>query len=188
MEVIMALLTLILVVVTAYYAWLTNRLAKASEKTAQLMKEQADSISRPRLIVSLLKWPNEPFIYLRVENIGMTSAENLTLKFGSDFGPLKDLEVMKKLSQSRFFKTTIKTYPPKSPVFFYIGQGSSLAGNASDTTQPTFTITASYSFSGNTVSESTIVDLNQYDETALEKDIVVDALTKIKEAIIAKKM
>ena len=52
--------------------------------------------------------------------------------------------------------------------------------------QETFSITAKYSFSGQTVNETTWLDVNQYDASTLETDPVVDALNKIKDEIAKK--
>lgn len=47
----MVVLTGVLVVITAGYAYLTHRMAKASETSVRLMKEQADAITRPYVVV-----------------------------------------------------------------------------------------------------------------------------------------
>lgn len=184
----MVLLTGVLVVITGAYAFLTHRMAKASETSVRLMKEQADAISRPYVVISLAKRPNNPFIHLRIENTGQTPAENLTLSLGPEFEKIKDLERMKMLSGSHLFTNTMASFPPRSPVFFLLGFGATLhGGDDKKYPQETFTITANYSFAGRTVSEPTTVDVNQYNSTTLETDPVVDALNKIKDEIAKKK-
>jgi hypothetical protein len=180
-------LTGALVAITAIYAYLTHRMAKATEASVRLMKEQADAISRPYVVVSMVKQPNSPFIQLRIENIGRTAAENLTLSLGPDFAQIKELDGMKRLSCSHLFTTTTTSFPPQSPVFFLLGFGSTLHG-ADDKTYPqkTFTITARYSFAGRSVCETTTVDVNMYTQSVLETNPVVDALSKIKDEIARK--
>lgn len=180
----MEILTGALVLITAFYAYLTHRMAKATEATVRLMKEQADAISRPYVVVSMVKQPNNPFIYLRVENTGKTAAENLTLSLGPEFEQIKKLDGMKRLCDSHLFTKTTASFPPQSPVFFLLGVGSSLHGaNDKKYPQDIFTITAKYSFAGRSVCESTTIDVNQYAESMLETDPLVDVLNKIKDEI-----
>jgi hypothetical protein len=180
----MEILTGALVAITAVYAYLTHRMTKAAEASVRLMKEQADAISRPYVVVSMVKQPNNPFIHLRVENTGKTAAENLTLSLGPEFEQIKELDGMKRLCGSHLFTKTTASFPPQSPVFFLLGFGSSLQGaNDKKYPQDTFTVTAKYSFAGRTVCEATTIDVNQYAASMLETDPLVDALNKIKEEI-----
>ena len=180
-------LTLVLVAITAYYAYVTARMAKSAEASVCLMKEQADAITRPYVTLSLVKQPNDPSIHLRIENTGQTAAENLTLSLGSECETITNLDGMKRLRESHLFTQTTATFPPHSPVLFLIGCGASLhGGDDKKYPQETFTITAKYSFAGRTVSEATIVDVNQYSETILATDPVVYALNKIKGEIAKK--
>jgi hypothetical protein len=153
------------------------------------MKEQADAISRPYVVVSLVKRPNNPFIHLRVENTGQTAALDLKLSLGGQkLDRIKDLDGIKRLSGSHLFTKQTASFPPQSPVFFLLGFGSTLqGGDDKKCPQDTFTVTARYSFAGQTVSETTTVDVNQYDATSLETDPVVEALTKIRDEIAKKK-
>jgi len=180
----MEILTGALVVITAVYAYLTHRMASASEASVFLMKTQIDAISRPYIVISLVKRPNNPFIHLRVENIGQTAATNLTLTLGPEFAIIKDLDALRRLSGSHLFTKQTASFPPRSPVFFLVGVGSTLlGGDAKKSPQETFTITANYSFGGKNVTETTTIDVNQYDSTSLEHDPVVNVLTEIKDEI-----
>ncbi len=183
----MTVLTGVLVIITGIYAYLTHRMAKASLTSVRLMKEQTDAISRPYVVVSLVKRPNNPFIHLRVENTGQTAATNLRLSLGGiDFEKIKNLDVIKKLSGSHLFTKQIDSFSPRSPVFFLIGSGAAFCGEDAKLHKDTFTVTAHYSFAGQTVSETTTVDVNQYNATSLETDPVVDVLNKIKDEIAKK--
>lgn len=184
----MEILTGGLIVITTVYAYLTHRMARASEASVRLMKEQADAISRPYIVISLVKRPNNPFIHLRVENMGHTAAENLTLSLDPEFERIKHFDAMKRLSGAHLFTKPTASFPPRSPVFFLVGSGSTLhGGDDKEYPQTTFAVTAEYSFAGQTVSETTTVDVNQYHSTTLETDPVVDALSKIKDEIAKKK-
>ena len=180
-------LTLGLLAITTYYAFVTARMAKSAESTVNLMKEQSDSIARPYVTISLVKRPNNPYIHLRIENTGQTPAVNLTLSLGPKFETIKDLEGMKKLKGSHMFTQTIASFSPRSPVYFLLGFGATLHGdNDKQYPQETFNITAEYSYAQQNVKETTVVDINQYNATSLDKDPIVDALNKIKDEIAKK--
>lgn len=46
----MEILTAILVIITGIYAFLTYKMSRISERTAQIMNEQTEAISRPYII------------------------------------------------------------------------------------------------------------------------------------------
>lgn len=180
----MEILTGALVVITAIYAYLTHRMAKATDASVQLMKEHAAAISRPYVVLSMVKRPNNTFIHLRVENTGKTAAEHLTLTLGPEFERIRELDGLKALSGSHLFTRTTTSFPPRSPVHFLLGSGSSLHGaDEKKYPQEMFTVTAKYSFAGRSVSETTTLDVNQYVASSLETDPLIDALNKIKEEI-----
>ena len=180
---VMTGLTALLVLITAIYAYLTHRMAKASEASVRLMKEQSDAISRPYVSVSLLKQPNNPFILLRIENTGQTAAQDVTLTLGPEFEKIKHLKGPSELETAYFFSKTIASFPPRSPVHYLLGFGGAFVADDKKRPQETFSITARYSFSGKTVSETTWLDVNQYDSTVLETDPLVEILTKIKDEL-----
>lgn len=183
----MTILTAVLVLITAIYAYLTHRMVKASEASVRLMKAQADAISRPYVSISLVKQSNNPFIFLRVENTGETTARDMTLNLGPEFEKVQHLQGPKELKASYLFIKTLASFPPRSPVFFLLGLGASFMADDKTRPQQTFSIIAKYSFSGQTVNETTWLDVNQYNSTSLETDPVVDVLNKIKDELAKKK-
>lgn len=186
MEAGMIILTAMLVLITGVYAYLTNRLAKTAEQSAELMREQNDSISRPYVCLSLFKPKNDPFIFLRVENTGKTSAHNMTLRFGAEFQKVRHLKLLGMLENSYLFTKTLGSFPPNSPIMYIFGCGASLPDSDASTPQDPISVTATYSFGKQTVTETTWLDVNQYNSTTLDKDPVVDALNKIREEIAKK--
>ena len=176
-------LTAALVVITAVYAYLTYRMVKASETSARLMKEQSDALTRPYVSLSLVKPHNDPFIFLRIENTGQTAAQDLTLTLGPEFDNIQHEQLLTNLKNSYLFTKTLSSFPPHSPVCFILGSGHSLLSKDKNTAQLPFSITARYSFIGTAVSETTWLDVNQYDSSALDTDPVVTALDKIKDEI-----
>jgi len=91
---------------------------------------------------------------------------------------------MQQLASAYMFNHTIETFAPNSPILFLIGSGSFTLGDEREKSpQQIFSITAQYSFCGHTVSETTVIDVNQYGSTILESDRVARALKDIKEEI-----
>lgn len=176
-------LTAALVVITAIYVYLTYRMAKSSEASVHLMKEQVDAASRPYLSIALVKRPNDPFIFLLVENTGKTAARDMTLTLGPEFDSVQHLKGLKELKDSYLFTKTLATFNPNSPVFFLFGFGAALLSDDKDGPKQPLSITAKYSFSDKTVTETTWLDVNLYNASALDKDPIVSALNKIKEEI-----
>ena len=183
----MEILTFVLVLITAGYAYVTYRMSKASEQSVALMREQIDSVARPYVCLSLVKPQNSPFIYLHIENTGKTPAHNLTLKWGPEFEKVQHLQILSMLRKAYPFTKTIATFPPSSPIKYLFGVGDSLIQNEKNATQEPLSITATYSYGKQTTSETTWLDVNQYHSTSLDKDPVVDAIDKLREVIAQKK-
>ena len=183
----MEILTFVLVVITAGYAYVTYRMAMASEHSVALMREQIDSMARPYVCLSLVKQRNSPFIYLRIENTGKTSAHNMTLKWGPEFEKVMHLKLLAMLNSAYIFKNNIATFPPNSPIKYLFGVGDSLIQDEKNEVQIPLSITATYTFGKRTVSETTWLDVKQYHSTSLDKDPVVDAIDKLREVIDQKK-
>lgn len=177
------ILTAVLVVITGVYVYLTYRMAKASEAASTLMKEQSDAIARPYVSISLVKRHNNPHIFLRIENTGQTTARDMTLSFGPEVEGVKEIEEIQKIRGSYLFTKTLASFPPHSPVFFLLGFGSSLSCDNKNASKTPLSITAKYSYGHQTFTETSWLDVNQYDGSALDTNPIVSALGHIKEEI-----
>lgn len=78
-------LTGILAFITAIYAYLTYRMAKASEASVEAVRAQSEAMLRPYVTVAPFIRSHTPFVYLRVTNSGRTGAQNLRLTLDRDF-------------------------------------------------------------------------------------------------------
>lgn len=177
------ILSAVLVAITGVYVYLTYRMAKASETASKLMKEQADAITRPYVSISLVKRHNNPHIFLRIENTGQTTARDMTLNFGPEIGGVKEIEEIKKILGSYLFTKTLASFPPHSPVFFLLGFGASLSCDNKNASKTPLSIIAKYSSGHQTFTETSWLDVNQYDGSALDTNPIVSALGHIKEEI-----
>ena len=170
-----------LAAITWYYALITARMAKS-------MKEQTDAIIRPYVTVALVKKPNDPYIFLKISNTGKTDAKNLSLQLNKDFDPLRDYDIGKRLASWQLFQKPFPSFAPDTSLFYIIGFGARYLepNNVKIPTLP-FSITARYTFSGNSVEETTTLDVTQFNDTILDEDGIVKVLNEIKEEIKKKK-
>ncbi|HFV4707738.1 TPA: hypothetical protein ACH9OL_004226, partial [Escherichia coli] len=58
----MEILTAILVIITGIYAFLTYKMSRISERTAQIMNEQTEAMSRPYIIIQPMVRPHSQFL------------------------------------------------------------------------------------------------------------------------------
>lgn len=183
-------LTAILALITAIYAYLTHRMAKASEASVDAMRDQSEAMLRPYITASPFIRPHTPFLYLRVKNTGRMGAQNLRLTLDRDFFQFGEKDrVDKNLRIISAFSTPIDSFPPGAELIFALGQGWVLFGeNAQPDVSPTqFNVTATYEFLGKRVEEVHRVDLRPYIGTEGERNPVVEELERIRKVMEEKK-
>lgn len=179
-------LTAILVFVTAIYAFLTHKLAKASEESVQAVRDQSDAMSRPYITVSPFIRPHTSILYLRVENSGRTGAEKLQLTMDRDFFQFgEDNSPEKNLRTKSGFTVPIDSFAPGNQLIFALAQGWVIFGENARTeiTPPQFNVAATYEFRGKRIEEMNRIDLRPYIGSEGERDPVVEELEKIRQVI-----
>jgi len=183
-------LTAILVFVTAIYAYLTHKLAIASEASVEAVREQSEALLRPYVTVSPFVRAHTPFLYLRVENSGRTGAENLQLTMDRDFFQFGEADRPEKnLRRMSAFTVPIDSFAPGNQLIFALAQGWVVFGENTrpEITPPQFNITATYEFRGKRVEELNRIDLRPYIGSEGERDPVVEELEKIRQVMERKK-
>lgn len=178
------ILTAILAFITAIYAHLTHRMAKASEASVEAMRDQSEAMQRPYIIVAPFIKPHTPFLYLRVKNTGRMGAHNLRLTLDRDFFQFGEKEPAdKNLRIKSAFSTPIDSFPPGAELIFPLGPGWVLFGeNAQPDVSPTqFNVTAIYEFFEKEVEEVSRIDLRPYLNAEGEYEPIVEELKKIRE-------
>lgn len=179
-------LTAILVFVTAIYAYLTLRMAKASEASVEAVREQSEAMLRPYITVAPFIRPHTTFLYLRVSNTGRTGAQNVRLTLDRDFfqfgeknNPAKNLRTM------TAFSAPIDGFPPGVELIFALAQGWVIFGGDGkpDVCPVQFNVTATYEFLGKRVEEVNRVDLRPYPSTEGERNPVVEELERIRQVM-----
>ena len=123
---VMETLTGILVLITAIYAYLTYKLARSSAASVAVMERQNWQLIRPYVVVSPFVRPHTPFLYLRIENSGRSSASNLKLTIDKDFYQFG--ESRRNLGDIVAFTQKIDAFHPGQELVFALAQGWKIFG------------------------------------------------------------
>lgn len=187
---VIEILTAILVFITAIYAFLTHRMAKASEASVEAMRNQSEASLRPYITIVPFIRAHTPMLNLRVKNTGITGAQNVRLsidrdffKFGEKTRPDGNLRTLSA------FTTPIDSLSPGAELIFGLAQGWVLFGEKAqpDICPSQFSVTAKYEFFGKTVQEVTQVDLRPYLGSEGERDPIVEELERIRKVLEGKR-
>jgi len=184
--VIIEILTGILVLITGIYAYLTYRMAVASEESSKAVLAQTEALTRPYLTISPFVRPHTNILYLRILNSGRSAADNVRLTLDRDFFQFgNDNQPSSNLRSVTAFSEVIDSMPPGFELLFALAQGPSLFGeDANPNVAPTqFTVTASYGFSDKHVSEVTRVDLRPYSWSEGERSPIVEELERMRRVL-----
>lgn len=179
-------LTAILVFITAIYAYLTHRMAVASESSVRAVMDQSEAMMRPYVTIAPLIRPQVLDFYLRITNTGRTGAENLCLSLDKDFfqrGAIKSPESNLRIKSA--FTRPIDSFPPEAELLFTLGPGWILFGKDAkpDATPLQFNVTATYEFNKRKVTEITSVDLRPYLGSEGAHDQLVEEIEKLRKTI-----
>lgn len=178
-------LTGILVVITGFYAWVTFKILRANESVLLEMKVQQEALFRPYISISPVLYTDNPIFYLKIQNTGQTSADNLRLSIDKDFYVFGEKKNDKNLKSYSAFSSNIDSFVPNAQMLFCLAQGFVIFGQDAkeDITPSVFTITANYGFSGKEVYEQTVIDLRPYSNSTIPHDPIISKLKDIKESI-----
>ena len=179
------ILTALLVVITAFYAWSTFRILKANENVVSVMEEQTEALYRPYVSARVYLVPKSPMLYLGIKNTGKTAAERLRIKLDRDYYQFGEKNAEKNLVGYHAFQNTIDSFPPEAELIFYLGVAHQVIGDGRDykLTPDYFNITLTYEYGGKSVEEKTMLDLRPLKNSAIPPDPLVENLDGIKKAI-----
>ncbi|WP_416262347.1 hypothetical protein [Gibbsiella quercinecans] len=172
----MEILTAILVLITGIYAFLTYKMSKISERSVQIMNDQAESISRPYLVIQPYVRPHTPFLYLKIYNSGKTPALNVRLELDKDFYQFGDSD--KNLKNASVFTSIFDSFAPSQELFFALGQGWVIFGESKNSLPQQFVITATYNYMDKEVVERNHIDLRPFSQSEGERNPIVEELKK----------
>ena len=175
----MEILTAILVIIKGIYAFLTYKMSRISERTAQIMNEQTEAMSRPYIIIQPMVRPHSQFLYLKIYNSGKTPALNVKLELDKDFYQFD--EPTKNLKETSVFTSTIDSLAHNQELFFALGLGWVIFRESKNPLPQQFTITATYSYMNKEVVEKNNIDLSPFIQSEGEKNPIVEELKKTRE-------
>lgn len=178
------LLTLALVVITAFYAWATLKILRANEAMVSAMRDQQNAAMRPYITVSTSLRTGTQLFYLSIKNEGKTAALGLKLSLDKSFYQLGEKREERNIAKSAAFTRPIDSLPPECQLLFLLGNGPTLYGgsNGEDISPLQFQVTATYMAGSKLVSETSIIDLRPYINTDVPHDPVVEELSKLRES------
>ena len=181
----MEILTGVLVLVTAEYAYLTYKLAQSSAASVAAMERQNWESSRAFIVVAPFVRPHTPFLYLRVSNNGRSSALNLQLLIDQDFFQFAETHKPNhNLRNKTAFSQVIDAFHPGQELIFALAQGWNIGDKAGSEACPAkFSVAASYDCLGQRVNESNPIDLTVYLGSEGERDPLVEELERVRKAI-----
>lgn len=178
------LLTLALVVITAFYAWATLKIPRANEAMVSTMRDQQNAAMRPYITVSTSLRTGTQLFYLSIKNEGKTAALGLNLSLDKSFYQLGEKREERNIAKSAAFTRPIDSLPPGCQLLFLLGNGPTLYGgsNGEDISPLQFQVTATYMAGPQLTSETSIIDLRPYINTDVPHDPVVEELRKLRES------
>lgn len=118
------LLTMILVVVTGVYVFLTWKIANANQRMLERVEEQYLEQMRP-VVYAYLEFREQVVVRLIIENIGRTPAIDLKVSIDKDFYPFADTN-RRNLKELPIFAKRTSWLPPKAKIALDLSQGFNL--------------------------------------------------------------
>ena len=179
----LVVLTMVLVAVTAAYAYVTFRILKANEAVVTEMREERFAATRPYVVAAPYVRQGAQLLYLSIQNSGRSPAERLTLRLQPDFHQATGNEPVRNIGGFSAFNEEIESLAPGSRLIFLLGVGHVLFGTPNDRSPLTFNVTARYSFGGRSFEEQTAVDLRPFAFSDIPHDPVAEELEKLRKSV-----
>jgi hypothetical protein len=178
-------LTLALVLVTGFYAFVTYRILRANEALVAAMREQQLAMNRPYVQIGVSLRIGTNLLYLSIRNTGRTPAGNVRLQLDRAFHCLANPAPDHNIATYSAFSKAIDSLPSGSELLFLLGTGPSVfSADANDQLTPkVFSLTAEYKYLGQQFNETTTVDLHPFRNSHIPQDPVVDELERVRKSI-----
>lgn len=173
---------------TGIYACLTYGIMRQTRRSVDAMQQQTEALARPYVSVAVMTVPGNHMLFLRITNIGRTTAERLRLEIDRPFYREGDADEARNLATYAAFTGEITSFAPGAELIYLLGVSSSLFdGEADETRTPmVFKVTATYRYSTRTVTEVTEVDLRPYGKMHVSYDPLVEELSAIRDVLRTK--
>lgn len=172
-NIIQALLTFALTLITGCYAYLTYKIVKQNEKIILLQNE-------PHISIVPYTW--DCIVALLIKNSGKSAAQNVRFIIDKDVPQFGGKD---KLNDFNLFKDHIASFPAGAEYHVDIAQ-SFVILNPINNFPTQFTIRCNYKYLGKFYQEDYCIDLKSYDNTSYPKNALVDEVKKFRVELLKK--
>lgn len=169
--VVVAVATALSSLATVIYARLTHLILRA-------MRKQQAALLRPYINVYAFMPPQEPRLYLRIENVGRSAATNLQLHIDKDFYKHGHIEGVN-LANLPPFQRPVPSFAPGMELCYVLT--ASLQNPTS--TPPQFTVRATYSYGEEHFDEAFRIDLETFLQSNAPPDPVQAQLEMLRRVL-----
>lgn len=171
-------LTLVLVIITGFYAWATLRILKANEASVVAMKDQMEAQQRPYVSIVVTVRPGTTLICLELLNTGKSAASNLRLRMSGDY-LFNAEEHGSNLAEAPAFNRPIASLAAGTRLVYLLGMGFNVLGRSDARCPMVFSIHATYDFGARSYVEDNVVDLYPMVQATAVPDPSVDQMKEI---------
>ncbi len=156
-------LSLLLIIITGVYVFLTWKILKSNNLMIQTMTEQFQESVRPYVTATLAIREGVIFV-LEIKNRGKTPATNLELRLDKDFYQFSNDLEDRNLKNFQAFNQTISTFSPRETLSFDLSQGFNMGTKIENKilTPTQFKVSLNYFFLNSTYSETFVIDTAPY--------------------------
>jgi hypothetical protein len=178
-------LTLALVVITGFYAWVTFRIQRANESVVEAMRQQTEAQLRPYVVVSPTVRTGTTLVCLEVQNTGKSPALGLRLRMDRDFYPHAEKRESENIAKLPAFTNVIESLAPNARLVFILGVGGTIfSTSADDSLCPrVFHVHADYKFAGREYAEDNIIDVRPMLHSSVAQDPVAAELERLRNSL-----
>src|SRR5438874_6742 len=160
------LLTSLLVIITAIYAFLTFRILQSNRASVSLMTAQIEASTRPYIVISLAR-ERAGFLSFEVSNLGKSAATHLKLSCDPEIKPISAsgsvVQVGKPTDATSLFRHPITYLAPGQIMRVLFGHYSGIKAKYPDLT---FKLSLNYGGVQRTYSETVELSLKPTEDTS----------------------
>ena len=166
-----------LVLITAFYAYLTYKMTKTAQETLEEMREHRWEAMMPQILIEPYVRKNTPILYLKISNIGKNSAKKISFSIDKEFWQFGERKEHFALHNKDLFKKQFGTFHPNQELHFALAQGFILFAKEENPLCPLqFTISVKYEYLGKQLYEEFYIDLKIYVGSEQEREPLVDEI------------
>jgi hypothetical protein len=178
-------LTLALVVITGFYAWVTFRIQRANESVVDAMRQQTEAQLRPYVVVLPTVRTGTTLVCLEVQNTGKSPALGLRLRMDRDFYPHAEKREGENIAKLPAFTNVIESLAPNARLIFILGVGGTIfSASVDDSVCPkVFHVHAQYEFADRKYSEDNIIDVRPMLHSSVAQDPVAAELERLRKSL-----